>query len=587
MPARAASPSASRRKPYGSTQDQPDLPFEIGEIEKAIYAKLVQKVGNRHHWEDWANDIAKIARTHIDRITAIARRTRQHDASAPRSTRFAKELRDDLNDSISDAEIIEMLAQHLITKPVFDALFEDYSFASTTPCRKAMQGVLDVLQEHHLDKEADTLQALLRQREDARPGHRQRGRQAEDRRRAVRQVLPQRLPEDDRAARHRLHAGGGGGLHHPQRRRTCCRTEFGQTLGSKGVHIIDPFTGTGTFITRLLQSGLITPEELPHKYKHEIHANEIVLLAYYIAAINIEAVYHGLVGGNYQPFEGICLTDTFQMYEKDDLVDALLVDNSARRKRQKKLDIRVIIGNPPYSVGQEAQNDNNQNVAYPHLDSRIATTYAARSDAALSRGALYDSYIRAIRWASDRIGDSGVIGFVTNAGFLDARTPSTGFASALADEFSSIYVFHLRGNQTHCGRTVPKGRRQDFRQRQPRTDCYLALRQESIGRKTWADHLPRHRRLSEPRGEARQDRVDFGSIAGITAVDGWLAITPDDHGDWLKQRDDSFRSTSRSATRKDDGPKLFENFSLGVVTNRDAWCYNASKASVACEHDVA
>ncbi|MGP1666706.1 MAG: N-6 DNA methylase, partial [Rhodanobacter sp.] len=122
------------------------------------------------------------------------------------------------------------------------------------------------------------------------------------------------------------------------------QAEFGQTMGSKGVHILDPFTGTGTFITRLLQSGLIAPEQLPHKYKHEIHANEIVLLAYYIAAINIEAVYHGVVGGEYQPFEGICLTDTFQMYEKDDLADALLVDNSARRKRQKALDIRVIIG---------------------------------------------------------------------------------------------------------------------------------------------------------------------------------------------------------------------------------------------------
>ncbi len=132
------------------------------------------------------------------------------------------------------------------------------------------------------------------------------------------------------------------------------RTEFGQTLGSEGVHILDPFTGTGTFITRLLQSGLISKEELPRKYAKEIHANEIVLLAYYIAAINIEAVYHGLVGGNVQPFEGICLTDTFQLYEKDDLISLMLVDNSARRTRQKKLDIRVVVGNPPYSVGQKS-----------------------------------------------------------------------------------------------------------------------------------------------------------------------------------------------------------------------------------------
>ena len=139
--------------------DQAALPFEIGEIEKAIYAKLVQKVGNRAHWEDWANDIAKIARTHIGRITTLI--------ADPANTReraafdhFAGELRADLNDSISDADIVEMLAQHLITKPVFDALFEGYSFASKNPMSIAMQGVLDVLQEHRLNKEADTLQAF-------------------------------------------------------------------------------------------------------------------------------------------------------------------------------------------------------------------------------------------------------------------------------------------------------------------------------------------------------------------------------------------------------------------------------------------
>ena len=200
------------------------------------------------------------------------------------------------------------------------------------------------------------------------------------------------------------------------------QTQFGEELGSEGVHILDPFTGTGTFVTRLLQSGLITPEKLPHKYAHEIHANEIVLLAYYIAAINIEAVYHGIIGGNYQPFTGICLTDTFQMYEQEDQIQERLAENSRRRTLQRNLkDIRVIMGNPPYSIGQTSQNDNNANVDYPILDSRIENTYAKNSNSSLSKG-LYDSYIRAIRWASDRIGDRGVIGYVTNAGFIEANT---------------------------------------------------------------------------------------------------------------------------------------------------------------------
>ncbi len=410
--------------------------FEIGDFERAIYAKLVQKCGNRHHWEDWANDIAKIARTHIDRITGILENS---DNSKERDAfnAFAKELRDDLNNSITDGEVIEMLAQHLITKPVFDALFEGYSFARHNPISQAMQGVLDVLQEHHLNKEADTLQAFydsVKMRAEGIDN-------AAGKQKIVVELYDKFFRNAFPKMTERL-----GIVYTPvevvdfiiHSINDILQTEFGQTLGSEGVHIIDPFTGTGTFVTRLLQSGLITPEQLPHKYRHEIHANEIVLLAYYIAAINIEAAYHDIVGGDYQPFEGICLTDTFQLYEKDDLIDHLLMDNSARRNRQKKLDIRVIIGNPPYSAGQKSENDNNNNIEYPYLDNRIRTTYARLSKAKLAKG-LYDSYIRAIRWASDRIGDSGVIGFVTNAGFLEANT-ADGLRLCLAEEFSSIYV---------------------------------------------------------------------------------------------------------------------------------------------------
>lgn len=431
----------------GQLTQQAEMTYEVGEIEKAIYAKIVEKCGNRHHWEDWANDIAKIARTHIDRIQGILENPEYTNERATFEA-FAAELRDDLNDSISDGEIVEMLAQHLVTKPVFDALFDEYSFASHNPMSKAMQGVLDALHEHHLAKEADTLEkfyASVRQRADG-----------IDSTAGKQKIIVELYDKFFRNAFPKMTERLGivytpvevvdfilHSVNH------LLQQEFGQTLGSKGVHIIDPFTGTGTFITRLIQSGLIKPEELPHKYRHEIHANELVLLAYYIAAINIEAAYHGEVIDEYTPFEGICLTDTFQMYEKDDLVDALLEDNSARRKRQKQLDIRVIVGNPPYSVGQGDANANNANVPYPSLDERIRTTYAARSDAN-NKNALYDSYIRSIRWASDRIGDAGIIGFVTNAGFVEANT-ADGLRKCLVDEFSSLYVFHLRGNARTSG----------------------------------------------------------------------------------------------------------------------------------------
>jgi len=558
--------------PYGKG-DQAALPFEIGEVEKAIYAKLVQKVGNRHHWEDWANDIAKIARTHIDRITAIVEDP-THEKERAAFNAFAEELRDDLNGSISDGEVIEMLAQHLITKPVFDALFEDYSFAQHNPMSLAMQGVLDLLQEHRLDKEADTLQRFY----DSVKMRAQGIDNATGKQKIVVELYDKFFRNAFPKMTERL-----GIVYTPvevvdfiiHSVAHILETEFGQTLGSKGVHIIDPFTGTGTFITRLLQSGLIAPEYLPHKYKHEIHANELVLLAYYIAAINIEAVYHSIVGGKYKPFEGICLTDTFQMYEKDDLVDVLLVDNSARRKRQKALDIRVIIGNPPYSVGQERANDNNQNIAYPHLDKRVRETYAERSSAT-NKNALYDSYIRAIRWASDRIGSSGVIGFVTNAGFVDTGT-FDGLRKCLAEEFSSIYVFHLRGNQRTAGEQSRRegGKIFGSGSRAPIAISLLvknpeAKRQGEIRFHDIGDYLSREEKLAKI--------ADLASIAGISDDGGWQSIEPDLHGDWLKQRDDSLAKHMIIGDKaKDSSAVLFGNYSSGVKTQRDAWCYNSGR----------
>ncbi|WP_420291518.1 DEAD/DEAH box helicase [Burkholderia thailandensis] len=561
-----------------TTQEQDELQFEIGEIEKAIYAKLVQKVGNRHHWEDWANDIAKIARTHIDRITGIIENP-ANDKERSAFDSFAAELRDDLNGSITDGEIIEMLAQHLITKPVFDALFADYSFAKHNPMSLAMQHVLDVLDEHRLDKEANTLERfyesvkLRAEGIDNAAGKQKIVVELYDK--FFRNAFPKMTERlgivytPVEVVDFIIHSVGH-----------VLQSEFGQTLGSKGVHIIDPFVGTGTFVTRLLQSGLIKPEELSHKYKHEIHANEIVLLAYYIACINIEAVYHGIVGGKYQPFEGICLADTFQLYEKEDLIDAVLAQNSARRKRQKKLDIRVIIGNPPYSAGQSSANDNNRNVAYPHLDSRIRSTYSDRSTAT-NKNSLYDSYIRAIRWASDRIGDSGVIGFVTNAGFLDAKT-ADGLRKALVEEFSSVYVFHLRGlrGQKTSGERAKREGGQIFGAasgaaiaisvlvKNPNATQNGEIYFHDIG-----DYLSREDKL---------ERIAaFASIAGITEANGWQMIHPDSHGDWLNQRDDCF-SDYIVLGDKDRGETntVFRSYSNGVKTQRDAWCYNASKSGV-------
>jgi len=568
----------SAARPSGPPE-QRELEFEIGEIERAIYAKLVQKVGNRHHWEDWAKDIAKIARTHIDRITGILENpanVKEREAFE----RFAEELRDDLNDSITRDEIIEMLAQHLVTKPVFDALFSGQSFATENSMSRAMQSVLDALHEHHLEKETDTLTRFYESVKMRASGIES----AEGKQKIVVELYDKFFRNAFPKMSERL-----GIVYTPveivdfilKSVDHLLRTEFGQTLGSEGVHILDPFTGTGTFITRLLQSGLISKEELPRKYAKEIHANELVLLAYYIAAINIEAAYHGIVGGGaYKPFEGICLTDTFQLYEKDDLVSRVLVDNSARRTRQKKLDIRVIIGNPPYSVGKDSQNDEGGNVAYPTLDARIADTYGAKSAAANGR-ILYDSYVRAIRWASDRVGTSGVVGFVTNANFIEVPT-ADGIRKCLTDEFSSLYIFHLRGNQRTAGELSKKegGKVFGSGSRAPVAISLLVKNPNAKERghiyiHEVGDYLTREEKLAAV--------AQFGSVAGIKEASGFRLVIPDSHGDWLRQRDTSFGRHIVLGTKdgRDRSPRLFANFSLGVGTNRDAWAYGPSKSSVA------
>lgn len=564
------------KKASRSSDEQFKMEFQVGEIERAIYAKIVKKVGNRHHWEDWAGDIAKIAQTHITRITTILDNPENVQAREA-FNQFVSDLRSELNDSISREDIIEMLAQHLITRPVFEALFAGHSFVSDNPMSKAMQSVLDALNKHSLHKEADTLESFYANvRERASGIDTAYGRQ-----KVIKELYDGFFQQAFPRLKERL-----GIVYTPlevvdfiiRSINDVLASEFGQTLGSKGVHIMDPFTGTGTFITRLLQSGLITKEQMLHKFRHELHANEIVLLAYYIASINIEATFSDLMDGTYEAFEGICLTDTFRLNEVHDLIGSTLEDNNKRIKKQKTLDIRVIMGNPPYSVGQESGNDNNQNVSYPALDARIAETYAERSTATNKR-ALYDSYIRAIRWASDRIGDCGVLGFVTNAGFLDANT-ANGLRQCLAEEFSSIHVFHLRGNARTSGATRQKegGNLFEAGSRAPIAISILvknpkAKEQGCILFHDIGDYLTREQKLKKIE--------ELASIKGLSDAGLWQDITPDEHGDWLRQRDDSFgKFIAIGSKDKDAGLVLFSAYSSGVKTQRDAWCYNAGKQTL-------
>lgn len=552
----------------------------LDEFTRAIMAKIVEKCGTREYWDTWAKDIAKIAQTHITRITTIV----ANDGSEREAfIAFLDELRDDLNPEISEAEAIEMLAQHLITKPVFDALFKGSRFTKENPVSRAMEIVLDQLHEHNLEKESESLAKFYDSVE----------RRAADVKTAQgRQTLITELYDKFFRTAFPVLTAKLGIVYTPvevvdfiiHSVNDVLKAQFGQTLGSKGVHILDPFTGTGTFITRLLQSGLIAPDQLEHKYKHEIHANEIVLLAYYIAAINIETVYHELAYGSlstnapYDPFEGILLTDTFQMYEQEhDMVANLLPDNSERRTKQKALDIRVIMGNPPYSAGQKSENDNAKNIEYPQLDTRIRETYSAASNATLQK-ALYDSYIRAFRWTSDRLGDAGVMAFVTNAGWIDGNA-TDGMRKCLAEEFSDLYIFHLRGNQRTSGELSRRegGKIFGSGSRAPIAIAVLVKNSDATehGRIHFhdiGDYLDQKQKLNIIR--------NFASVNGITKANGWSSITPDQNNDWLDQVDNSFDKFLIIGAKRGEEQGLFENYSQGILSARDAWAYNSSRSKL-------
>ncbi len=559
-----------------------DLDLDYDSVQQAILAKIVEKCGTRDYWENWAEDVAGIAEKHIARINGIIS---DGDSEACRAVDgFLTSVRDTINSAVTQEEIVEMLAQHIITKPVFDALFAGGNFTESNSVSQAMQAVLEVLDRHRVAKEAEDLSRFYDSVKLRVLGVDT----ADGRQKIIKELYERFFKVAFPKMAERL-----GIVYTPiecvdfiiRSANDILQREFGKSLGDEGIHIIEPFAGTGTFITRLMQIGVISKEQLAHKYHHELHANELLLLAYYIAAINIEMTYHDLVsdGGStprYQPFEGICLTDTFQLDEGGgDLLDSQLKDNNERRQRQKNLkNIRVIIGNPPYSSRQRSANDNNPNLKYSKLDSRIQADYIQPSLTTGNKISLYDSYIRAIRWASGRIKDAGVIGFVTNAGWIESNA-SDGMRKCLQEEFSDIYIFHLRGNQRTSGERSRREGGKIFGQgsRAPIAISLLVKNPEAKTRGNIhchdiGDYLSRTEKL--------QIIDDFGSVDAITAQGKWRAIRPNEYHDWLGQRDDSFYQHMAMGEKNAKTAVIFSNYSLGLQTSRDAWVYNPSKKAL-------
>ncbi|MET9877256.1 type ISP restriction/modification enzyme [Actinacidiphila glaucinigra] len=568
----ADSAKAAKEQEAQNAQNVQETLFSISDWREAIYARIVDKVGERHYWEDWAKDIAQIADRHVTRIKAALEMPEKQAAFQE----FVAELRATINPGVTDSSAIDMLAQHIVTKPVFDALFKDYAFTEHNPVSQAMQRMLDVLDDTGLGAETKTLEDFyhsVRVRAEGIDNH-------EGRQRVIVELYDKffktALPKT---------ADALGIVYTPvevvdfilRATEQALTKHLGRSLSDEGVHIIDPFTGTGTFPVRLLQSGLIKPEDLARKYGKELHANEIVLLAYYIAAINVEAAYAELAGkaAEYQPFEGIVLADTFQLAEGGAAqLDGMevLEGNSERAKKQKAQPITVVIGNPPYSVGQDSQNDDNQNVKYGTLDARIQETYAALSTAT-NKNSLYDSYIRAIRWASDRVGEEGVVAFISNGGYIDGNT-ADGLRKSLVEEFEAIYCYNLRGNARTAGEQRQKEAGNVFGSGSRNTVAVLILVKKA--KDAGVACALHYRDIGDYLG--REDKLRTLNSQDLKSVE-WQQIIPNADGDWINQGDENFAKFQAigEKDKKLAAQAVFEIHSSGLKTGRDAWVYNFSK----------
>lgn len=552
------------------------LELRFGSLQDGIYAKMVEKVGDRLYWENWAREIGLIAQKFIERIARVVKEGSHKEAFVE----FLNGLQKSLNPSIDEGQAVEMLAQHMITRPVFDALFKDYQFVKNNAVSRSMQRMLELLESEAMEKDTEVLNKFY-----------------ENVRMNVgdidnlegKQMLIKNLYEKFFKGAFPKTVDKLGIVYTPVE---CVdfiihsvddilRKEFDCSLSDENVHILDPFTGTGTFITRLLQSGLIRPEDLERKYKNEIHCNELVLLAYYIADVNIESVFHSLVKRDtYLPFEGICLTDTFQTTENEENVldQTWFPENAANVDKQKKAPVRVIMGNPPYSVGQKSANDNAQNLSYAHLDKRIAETYAKAAQAT-NKNSLYDSYIKAFRWASDRIADckdGGVVAFISNGAWIDGNAQE-GFRKCLEGEYSSVYVLNLRGNQRTSGELSRKegGKIFGSGSRTPISITFLVKNPEKKGKATIqyhdiGDYLSREQKLKKI---SEFDSVDSSKLQ-------WEIVAPNEKGDWINQRGDVFDSLILLGDKDNKANKLTlfnAVYARGIGSSRDSWAYNYSR----------
>ena len=543
-----------------------------------LASKLVEKVGDIDYYDMYGRELGEAASS-IDGQIKILMGHRGQMSEEIR--KLHKNMKIMINGSVTEDGTVQMLAHHIVLSRVFDALFQG-KFKSHNPISTALENLtkkarfeteLKGLEKFYADAQMELRGITTRE---------------------ARQNFIKKIYGNFFKSAYKKGSEKHGIVYTPvevidfiiQSTEVILREQFGCCFNDRSVSVLDPFTGTGTFITRLLESGLIT-NNLYEKYRDDLHANEIILLAYYVASVNIETTYQSLNdGGKYIPFSGICYTDTLNLHpmymeekryrQVTSRLDGTFKKAHERVKRQNESCLLIIMGNPPYSAGQSNYNDENPNVSYPYIDDRIRNTYRKKTEAS-NVNSLYDSYIRSFRWASDRVGRSGIIAFVTNAGFIMSDA-GAGVRACLHKEFTDVWCFDLRGNARTRGKTRKRECGNVFGAGS-RAPVAITILVKNPDKKEHAIH---YKDIGDYHAMEQKLKI-VRDVASISGIEYWQIINPDRYHDWIRQRNPFFTEytpmgsdESRSGNRN----AIFNVHSNGIKTNRDAWMYSSSKTKL-------
>ncbi|WRC40784.1 N-6 DNA methylase [Helicobacter pylori] len=538
----------------------------LQDLANAVYNVMPTKLGDRNYWENFTKKTGNIARTLNNRLKIIFEKNPEFFHG------FLDSLRGNIHANIREDEALDMITSHVITKPIFDALFGDNI---KNPIAKALDKMVLKLSTLGLQGETKDLKNLYESvKTEALRAKSQKSQQE-----LIKNLYNTFFKEAFRKQSEKL-----GIVYTPIEvvdfilRATdgILKKHFNTDFNDQNITIFDPFTGTGSFIARLLskENALISDEALKEKFQKNLFAFDIVLLSYYIALINITQAAQSR-DGSLKNFKNIALTDSLDYLEEKNDKGVIpgfedLKENQEIKTTLADQNIRVIIGNPPYSSGAKSENDNNQNLTHPKLEKWVNETYGKNSTAKAGK-TTRDTLIQSIRMASDLLKDKGVVGFVVNGSFIDSKS-ADGFRKCVAKDFSHLYVLNLRGNQRTSGEVSRKEGGKIFDSGSRATVAIVffvkdkSVQNSAIHYYEVEDYLKREAKLNLLAGFENLDLVPFKEI------------TPNDKGDWINQRNDDFEKLI--PLKRDKNQKIFDSIfdlnSNGVVSGRDPWVYNFS-----------